>query len=205
MSFGAVVGVRQSWQGTTKGAQRKGDKMSAFTSKYTWKGGYNFKVSADTVGGVLNRIEQTEGQVTKESFLDYSRDENSETHSLFEWDDSIAAEKYRLATAGKIISQLEVTIVHEDTQPREITAQIETEEPQERKISAFVNIAPKAPAVGATYYNVSRAMSDADTRRQVLKNALSELQAFERKYRNFTEFAELFDVIERVTNEQITT
>lgn len=179
--------------------------MSAFTSKYSWKGGYNFKVSADTVGGVLNRIEQTEGQVTKESFLDYSRDENSETHSLFEWDDSIAAEKYRLATAGKIISQLEVTIIHEDTQPREITAQIETEEPQERKISAFVNIAPKAPAVGATYYNVSRAMSDADTRKQVLKNALSELQAFERKYRNFTEFAELFEVIKRVTNEQITT
>lgn len=178
--------------------------MSAFTSKYSWKGGYNFKVSAETVGGVLNRIEQTEGKVTKESFLDYSRDKNSETHSLFEWDDSIAAEKYRLATAGKIISQLEVTIVHEDTQPREITAQIETEEPQERKISAFVNIAPKAPTVNATYYNVERAMSDADTRKQVLRNALFELQAFERKYKNFTEFAELFEVIKRVTNEQIT-
>lgn len=179
--------------------------MSAFTSKYSWKGGYQYKVSADTVGGVLNRIEQKEGQVTKEAFLDYSRDENSETHSLFEWNDSIAAEKYRLRQAGNIIAQLEVTIVHEDTQPREITAQIETEEPKEHQINAFVNIAPKAPTVSATYYNVSRAMSDEETRKQVLRNALFELQAFERKYKNFTEFAELFEVIERVANEQIAT
>ena len=179
--------------------------MSAFTSKYSWKGGYQYKVSADTVGGVLNKIEQENGQVTKESFLDYSRDENSETHSLFEWNDSIAAEKYRLATAGKIISHLEVTIIHEDIKPREITAQIVREEPKETKISAFVNISPKAPTVHATYYNVNRAMSDADTRKQVLRNALFELQAFERKYKNFTEFAELFEVIERVTNEQVNT
>ena len=30
------------------------------------------------------------------------------------------------------------------------------------------------------------------TRKLVLRNALFELQAFERKYKNFTEFAELF-------------
>ena len=179
--------------------------MSAFISKYSWKSGYQYKVSADTVGGVLNRIEKQEGQVTKESFLDYSRDENSETHSLFEWNDSIAAEKYRLRQAGNIISQLEVTIVHEDIAPREITAQIESEEPQETKISAFVNVSPKAPTVNATYYNVNRAMSDTDTRAQVLRNALLELQAFERKYKNIKEFAELFKVIERVINEQTTT
>lgn len=175
--------------------------MSAFTSKYSWKGGYQYKVSADTVGGVLNKIEQENGKVTKESFLDYSRDENSETHSMFEWDDSIAAEKYRLRQAGKIISQLEVTIVHEDIKPREITVQIESTEPQETKISAFVNIAPKAPTVNATYYNVSRAMSDEDTRKQVLRNALFELMAFERKYKNFTEFAEVFEAIGKVVIE----
>lgn len=187
-----------------KGA-KEGDKMSAFTSKYSWKNGYQYKVSADTVGGVLNKIERENGQVTKESFLDYSRDENSETHSMFEWNDSIAAEKYRLRQAGNIIAQLEVTIVHEDVKPREITAQIKSAEPQETKISAFVNVAPKAPTVHATYYNVNRAMSDEDTRKQVLRNALFELRAFECKYKNFTEFAELFEVIERVTNEQINT
>ena len=183
--------------------------MSAYVSKYSWKSGYSFKVSADTVVGVLNRIEQKEGEVTKESFLDYSRDENSETHSLFEWDDSVAAEKYRLKQASNIISQLEVTIIHEDSEPREITAQIVDNVEQgksiESKISAFVNIAPKAPAMSATYYNVNRAMSNTDTRKQVLRNALFELKAFEREYRNFTEVAELFEVIEKVTNEQIYT
>lgn len=75
------------------------------------------------------------------------------------------------------------------------------EEPQETKISAFVNIAPKAPTVNATYYNVSRAMSDEDTRKQVLRNALFELMAFERKYKNFTEFAEVFEAIGKVVIE----
>lgn len=178
--------------------------MSAFESKYSWKKGYQFKVSADTVGEVLNRIEKEEGKVTKESFLDYSRNENSETHEMFEWNDSVAAEKYRLRQAGQIISQLEVTIVHEDIHPREIEAEIEVND-EPIKISAFVNIAPKAPTVEATYYNVNRAMSDTDTRKQVLKNAMFELQAFERKYKNFAEFAELFEVIERVRNEQINT
>lgn len=196
-----LVWARQSRQGTKiKG----GKNVSAFESKYSWKKGYQFKVSADTVGEVLNRIEKEEGKVTKESFLDYSRNENSETHEMFEWNDSVAAEKYRLRQAGKIISQLEVTIVHEDIHPREIEAEIEVND-EPIKISAFVNIAPKAPTAGATYYNVKRAMSDTDTRKQVLRNALFELQAFERKYKNFTEFAELFEVIERVTNEQIIT
>lgn len=195
-----------AWRGVVRQSrQEKGGKnVSAFESKYSWKKGYQYKVSADTVGGVLNRIEKEEGKVTKESFLEYSRNENSETHEMFEWDDSVAAEKYRLRQAGQIISQLEVTIVREDVQPREIEAEIEfNDEPT--NISAFVNIAPKAPAAPATYYNINRAMSDESTRKQVIRNALFELQAFKRKYRNLTEFAELFEAIEKVTNEQIIT
>lgn len=180
--------------------------MGAFTSKYAWKRGYQYKVSADTVGGVLNRIEKEEGKVTRESFLDHSRDENSETHEMFEWDDTVAAEKYRLATAGKIINQLEVTIVYEESEPRELKAQIKyDDEPQQKTVSAFLNVSPKTPTAPAVYYNAHRAMSDEDTRRQVLRNAMFELKAFERKYHDLEEFAELFEVIKKVTNEQIIT
>ena len=200
--LGAVVGVRQSRQGNHK--TKKEENMGAFTSKYAWKRGYQYKVSADTVGGVLNRIEKQEGKVTRESFLDYSRDENSETHEMFEWDDTVAAEKYRLATAGKIINQLEVTIVYEESEPRELKAQIKyDDEPQEKTVSAFLNVSPKTPTAPAVYYNAHRAMSEEDTRRQVLRNAMFELRAFERKYHDLEEFAELFEVIKKVTNEQI--
>lgn len=40
---------------------------------------------------------------------------------------------------------------------------------------------------------------------QIVKNALAELIDFMNRYRDIKEFAELFDVIERVTNEQINT
>lgn len=41
--------------------------------------------------------------------------------------------------------------------------------------------------------------------KQIVKNALAELIDFRNRYRDIKEFAELFEVIKRVTNEQITT
>ena len=64
--------------------------------QYQWGDGWKPSVDANIVGGVVEQIEAENGRVTKEKFLDYSRPEDSPTHSIFEWDDSKAAEKYRL-------------------------------------------------------------------------------------------------------------
>ena len=65
---------------------------------YSWSYG-GFGVDANTVGKTLEQIEADTGSVTKEKLLDASRAEDSPTHALFEWNNEIAGEKYRLEQA----------------------------------------------------------------------------------------------------------
>ena len=174
--------------------------MSAYVSKYSWKNGYNYKVSAETVGGVLKEIEESEGEVTSKSFLEFSRPEDSVTHSMFEWDDSVAAEKFRIYQSGKIINQLAIEIVYtEDTTPQEVSINVvddkpetEAQEPAVVKtqiVSAYVNVKQKAVAKPASFIHTIDAMRNKEQRAQVLANARGELTSFKRKYSVYRELA----------------
>ena len=45
-------------------------------------------------------------KVTPQEILEKARDETSELHKCFEWDDSVAAERYRLQQAGNVLRML---------------------------------------------------------------------------------------------------
>lgn len=171
--------------------------MAAFESKkFSWRSGYSYKVSADTVGGVLEDIEKRDGVVTSESFLDYSRPEDSSTHGLFEWDDSIAAEKYRKRQATQIINQLEVQIVYEESLQDE--AQVEV---IPIVVSAYVNVRKKAPKEPAAFVNVIAAQEDKELWTQVMRNAIVEMNTFSRKYSRYKEFAKVCKAIAETEKE----
>lgn len=176
--------------------------MAAFESKkYSWKSGYSYRVSAETVGSVLEKIEQRKGSATSEDFLEYSRNEDAETHEMFEWDDAIAAEKYRLRQSAQIINQLQIEITYEETQTSD--TEIILDIPSHTvKTSAFVNVGERYSnrlTEKATYVNVIDAMKDADKRKQVLKNASASLETFKQKYKGFKE---LERVIAEIDNFQ---
>jgi hypothetical protein len=114
---------------------------------------------------------------------------------MFEWDDSIAAEKYRLAQSGRIINQLQVEVVYVgDRTPRKIDVEVtRTEAP--RKVSAFVNVTPRSTRGSAVFNNIQDAMSDENKSKQVLMNALADLKAFEEKYSTYKELYEVINAI----------
>lgn len=169
--------------------------MSAYVSKYSWRSGYGYKTSADVVGKVLAEIEERDGAVTSKAFLEYSRPEDSETHSMFEWDDSIAAEKYRLVQSGKIINQLQVEIVRtEDRTPVVLDVTMERTDSVQR-VNAFVNVVPRSTRGSAVFNNIRTAMSDEEKSKQVLMNALAELKTFETKYATYCELRNVIDAI----------
>ena len=166
--------------------------MAAFESKkYSYRSGYSYKVPAHVVGKALESIEEKEGKVTTASFLEYSRPETADTHSMFEWNDKIAGEKYRLRQAASIIGQLEVQIQYIDT-PQE-TAEI-----QITPVPAFVNVAGKSTRASATFVNVITAHEDSALWKQVMQNALGELNTFKRKYARYKEFAKVISAIEEL-------
>ena len=166
-----------------------------FQSKYAW-GGIKYSVSADTVGAVLEDIEQQNGTVSKELFLDASRSEDSPTHGMFEWDDSIAGEKWRLDQARKIICSLSLKIEHRDADVKDIGLTIDNDA---TTVPAFVSIVPRSDVSAmarSQYINVSRGLSDQETREIVLKNAMRLLKVFKDKYSAYVEFAQIISDID---------
>lgn len=159
--------------------------MPAYESKkYSWKSGFSYSTSPDTVGKVLEKIEKRDGEVTAKSFLKESARKSSPTHHMFEWDDAKAANKYRLAQSAKIINQLEITLETGNSAP------------------AFVNVKVKSVKQSASFINVQTALSDAEYNRIILQNALAELLAFQKKYNQLTELSDVFASI-RSLQEQI--
>ena len=163
---------------------QKGGKMPAFTNKYSYRRGFNFKVSAQVVGETLEELAQT-GELTSARLLDVSRPEDAPTHNLFEWNDSVAAERYRLQQATVAINSVEVQIVNESTATAISQA-------------AFVNVISKAPARTGEFAPIDVALSDANMRNALLQNALKELQSFRRKYSQLSELTAVFAEIKKV-------
>lgn len=176
--------------------------MSAFESKkYMWREGFKYKKPAEIVGSVLERIEERDGEVTAESFLDESRPEEAETHDMFEWNDSIAAEKFRLSQSQRILSQLAYEVIMEPE--RKIDVEIVEHKPEVdnpfKNIyvrSAFINVNRKGRVNSkARYISFESAMSHDDMKKQVISNALEELEMYTVKHSEITELSDLFSII----------
>ena len=79
---------------------------------YAWKlAGLAKGIDVNDAVKELQRVESLYGSLTPENVLNASRDESALFHSLFEWEDSIAAEHYRLQQARTILNNIEVKII----------------------------------------------------------------------------------------------
>jgi hypothetical protein len=64
----------------------------------------------------FEKIKKDAGKLTPEVVVEFARDENSTLHKLFTWDDSKAAEQYRLQQARNIINNVEVVTIRNGEQ-----------------------------------------------------------------------------------------
>jgi hypothetical protein len=94
--------------------------MSA-TKNYAWKiPGFAKNIDIDLAIQEMERIETLYGSLTPQNILDASRPKNALFHTLFQWDDTVAAEHYRLQQARTILNNIEITVVS-DGQPKQIS------------------------------------------------------------------------------------
>lgn len=152
---------------------QKGDKVMI----YKWKIPGVIPVDAQTAGEELQRIYQEKGRLNPSDIVEESRNDSAPLHPCFEWDDEIAAEKYRQTQAMQIVRSI-VTIQESGK-----------EEPQE--VRAFVH-------VQESYHPISVVVSSKEQMQELLASALSELKAFQRKYNSLVELSLVFDAIEKV-------
>lgn len=151
---------------------------------YQWS--YNVSgVDANVAGQIFEEIEKKTGALTKEAVVEEARPESSPIHSCFEWDDNIAAEKYRCEQARLLICNLRV--VYED-KPKEDGVLV---------TRAYVSTSGKRTD-RAQYMTVEKALSDEKTRLLVLHTAIDELRIFRTKYNTLNELSEVMKAIDRV-------
>lgn len=73
--------------------------------KYSWSKRY--PVSAEVVGGIVESLPEK----NEAALLKVARNKNSPIHHLFEWDESRAAQEYRLLQARVMLSSLHVEVI----------------------------------------------------------------------------------------------
>jgi len=89
-------------------------------NKYEWKLKSLAKgIDPDLAIKEIERIENVFGGLTPENILSASKEEDALFHCLFQWDDEVAAENYRLQQARSIINNIEVKVIS-DGEPRNI-------------------------------------------------------------------------------------
>ena len=145
---------------------------------YQWKTGSQHIVSAAVAAEVMDMLAEENRLNTKE-LVDVSRPEDAPLHCEFEWDDSIAAEKYREEQAGALI--------------RHLTVRIEANN-QEFSTRKYFMVQKEVN----TYEPITVILKDEDKTAMLLDQAKRELQAFKAKYAGLKELAEVIRAIDSV-------
>ena len=144
----------------------------------TWKAGFNFFSNADAQK-VAEEIMEIGSDVKPEQIVERAKDEDSELHKCFEWDDTIAAEKYRIVQARRVVRFL---VIKEESKP--------VDRPEVRY---FV----KSDKSHESGYKPTQMVVKVDTEyEKLLAQAYAELQAFKKKYHMLEELREIFELID---------
>lgn len=133
-----------------------------------------YKQDPEMVKHELNKLGDS---YTMHDVVDMARDESHYMHSMFEWDDSIAGEKYRESQAQKIVHML----VYIDE---------ETEKPSP------VRVFYADPIEVRQYTPTKLILRDRDKYKGLLDQAIIELKAFRKKYEHLAELSAVFDAID---------
>lgn len=140
----------------------------------TWRPGYQpFKADAQKVADELRAIGD---EVTPQQIVDRARDDSTELHKCFEWDNDKAADKYRLYQARQVMIHL---VIKESV-----------DKPDSVPVRVFHKTAEKEG-----YKPLEMVVRNEDEYTQLLARAWAELKAFKVKYQALSELSEIFALI----------
>lgn len=148
------------------------------------------KFSKEVIGEILE-VEQTDG-LTAENLLEKAKSESSNLHNLFEWDNTIAGEKFRVIQARLLINEVKILV-------------------DDKEIYAFenvrVNVIDENDEVSSSrkYKSIAEVMTKDEYRNQMVKSAFENLKYWEQKYKDFSELKPIFVSIDKVKTKWLKT
>lgn len=135
--------------------------------KYAFRDGSRVSnISPQVVGNELGRIHEKHGALKPTNVVEEARPEEAPLHPAFEWNDSIAAEEWRLHTARNLIRSVQV--ITSDNQKEAVYVSVVTEQ-KEREYQPLAVVA-KSPDLYA------EAVYEAQQRIKAAKKSLDDLE-----------------------------
>lgn len=140
----------------------------------------------ETLGGIpstkiqllkskLEEIEKTKGLIQPIDLINEARPEGSPFHDMFEWDNEVAGDKFRLWQSRFYIGQIRVEI-------------------EEKRMPAFMNVMVETGDVRTRGYKSFNAIVSQPTLlEQIINTAIKEISYFQEKYKDIKELSEVID------------
>lgn len=130
----------------------------------------------------LKRIAQENGGLLQpETVVEAARPTSSPLHSRFEWDNSVAAQQYRIWQARKLIKVV-----------------VEVLAGTNETMNVFVSLTPDRERESGGYRILTEVLSDSTMRERLLADALDELELFRDKYHKLKELAVVFSAMKKI-------
>lgn len=124
------------------------------------------------------------GELTPKDILADARHDNSPLNSFFEWDNSEAAEQYRLNQARGLIRAV-------------VAIYVSPNKPEVRR-RAYIHVPDSS---SPHYRETTDALAHNDTRQLVLARAMNELKQWRTRYKDLEEFAEFVKIIDVIDTD----
>lgn len=140
-------------------------------------GTYKFKGKAEVVA---REIESIGDEVEPGQIVSYAQKHpKSELHKCFTWDDTKAAQKWRLQEARMIVANLKLVVSDGDAETRSFRLMFKNESTGGYKKTLFM-------------------LQQPDEYEKLLDVAKGELYSFRNKYKTLCELQEIFDLIDEL-------
>lgn len=154
--------------------------MKQYTTKGN-KNGLNIKLSdVQKVGNELQRlIDKNGGQIKPLFVVESARKRSSPLHKYFDWNDTVAAGRWRVHQARSLISWVQIELI------------------KGKSSRAFVNIDDVSTGQ-QVYLSLERALSDSVLRKQLLVDSIREIDYWQDKYAVLRELSLVFSAIKKV-------
>jgi hypothetical protein len=147
----------------------------------------NAKVDPNDFGKLKDDIKnENGGTVRPEQIVERARSKRSPCHKMFEWDDAIAGERYRVAQASLALRCINVQYV-----PPKGGAPVST--------NSVVSVLSKTGKRGTRQYvDLQDALNDRQWRDQLLMDSLNQLRAWRTKWFQLNELVDAAEPIQFV-------
>lgn len=127
----------------------------------------------------LTGIYQQHGELTPQIVVDEARPLDAPLHDRFEWDDTIAGEKYRLVQASQLIRVVRQEFVSPDTGEKKFI----------RAFSSLHESSEDGTRQG--YAPTEEILENELTRKILLRNMERDIAVLKKRYGHLTEFAQM--------------